>query len=190
MSRITTKTLIKSILKISDNSIKHKQEELLRIDTMIKDLNRNTIEQDEMIKKEEFSGETQEGKSSNKKPHGLKARVGHKGGTHYEYVKDLPENYETITKYNDWKFNNLFYKDGVFYAKAGDSFRKLMVLGSDKNCHVNLFDVNGVFGAISINKFNRLRTNDNAKDNTKDNTKDITKDDTKESNENTINEDS
>jgi hypothetical protein len=158
---------------------------------MIRDLSINTQDSDEMVREDEFSGETQEENSSSKKPHDLKIRVGHKGGKHYEYVKDLPENYETITSYNGWKFNGLFYKDEVFYAKAGDTCRKLIQLDSEKGGkHVNLYDTNGVFRAISFKKFCKEHGIKNLSNTTSSNTANQNPNNTiNDNNSNTINED-
>ena len=62
----------------------------------------------------------------------------------YDIVKDLPEGSLTITAFNCWKFNDLFYKDVVFYVKCKGAYHKLIKLGcSSKN--VKAFDIDGVF---------------------------------------------
>jgi hypothetical protein len=72
----------------------------------------------------------------------------------YEYVHDLPEGFMTIHKCHGWNFENLFFKDGTFYTKVNEMYRKLVMIGDD-NKHIHVKDTDGKFRAIMHNIFRR-----------------------------------
>jgi hypothetical protein len=142
MAKSTKESLVRLILNLSNETIDTNPKAILEIVNNVVNLTSNKTDANE-------SGEPPIRKRS---------------PIIYEYVDNLPEGRVEIKDYNNWRFRDLFYHDGTFYAKRKSKPYKKLNYVYDKNgrCgHVNVNDENGVFRAIMLDKFKAYMAKNN-----------------------------
>jgi hypothetical protein len=142
MAKSTKESLVRLILNISNETIETNLKAILEIVKNVVNLTGNKSGSNE---------ESSDGLLSTQ-VHPMRKRA----SIIYEYVDNLPEGSVEVKEYNNWKFKDLFYHDGTFYAKRKSKPYKKLNTVYDKNgrcSRVNVNDENGVFRAIMLDKF-------------------------------------
>jgi hypothetical protein len=84
-------------------------------------------------------------------------RRSHKGHA-YEYIDTLPDGAIAVEEYGRYRFENVYYHDGAFYAFNGVSYRRLYLRHDAKQdtYYVSVRNTLGAWTVISLAKYRRM----------------------------------